>query len=137
MAKIISIRELVYDARGQKSGTINVEISNWAYDLNLGRYLAQVNDFVISAQGEGENTVETRELINSKQVTYQKEEIDQLFVLLGNEILLSDNFSEKMDQLISGALLFVTQQDPIYGSVAEDWITADEFENRKSAKTKQ
>jgi len=120
MAKIKSNVELVYDARNKKSGIVQIEISSWAYEPENNRYLVKVNDYVLEEiEVEGE-MVPAKKLIYSRQVVYSKTEIDGLFFMLQNPIELTESYSDEMDNLISMALLFVTQQDPVYG-VAENW----------------
>lgn len=120
MAKIKSNVELIYDARNKKQGFLLIEISKWSYEPNNGRYTAKVNDYVLKTiDAEGVPTI-SQQLISSKDVVYSKLQIDSLFSLLANPIELTESYSDEMDNLISMALLYVTQQDPVYG-VAENW----------------
>jgi len=120
MAKIKSNVELIYDARNKKSGFIQIEISNWAYEPNNGIYTAKVNDYVLKVFSIDNVPTTIKELISTKQVNYSKVQIDGLFYLLQNPIELTESYSDEMDNLISMALLYVTQQDPVYG-VSENW----------------
>ena len=121
MAKIQSTTPLIYDARKNASGIIRVEISVWQYELNNSRYVAVVNDFLVENVTEENETFERLTPISSKNVFYPKADIDALFYLLNNPILVTESYSSEMDDLISIALLHVTQTDPIYSSVAENW----------------
>ena len=121
MAKIQSTTPLIFDARKQASGIIRVEISDWRYEVNNNRYTAVVNDFLIESVTEENETFERLTPINSKNVVYPKADIDSLFFLLDNPIEMTESYSDEMDNLISMALLHVTQTDPIYGSAPENW----------------
>lgn len=118
MAKIRSTTELIYDSRNGNQGIIQLEINGWIFEPENSRYIAKVNDYVIS-QDEEQNEIKT--YINTKQVTYASAQIDGLFYLLQNPIELTESYTNEMDLLISMALLYVTQQDPIYGSTANQW----------------
>ena len=123
MAKIKSTVPLVYNSRKQTSGIIVVEISEWKYELKNNRYVAVVSDYLSEmkyVEGQPE-PMEQLTFLRSKNVFYPKEQIDALFFALNNPITGSESYSAEMDNLISMALLYVTQQDPIYGSMAENW----------------
>lgn len=120
MAKIKSNKVLTYDARNKKSGIIQIEISNWAFEPENNRYLAKVDDYVLEQiELEGVPT-NVKKLIYSRTVVYSKNQIDGLFYLLQNPIELTESYSDEMDNLIAMALLFITQQDPVYGE-SQDW----------------
>lgn len=121
MAKIQSTTPLIFDARKQASGIIRVEISDWRYEVNNNRYTAVVNDFLVENVTEDNETFERLTPINSKNVVYPKGDIDALFFLLKNPIEMTESYSDEMDNLISEALLFITKNDPIYGSQPENW----------------
>ena len=122
MAKIRSTTELIYDSRNGNQGIIQLEISNWSFSPEQSQYLAKVSDYVISSETIEEETIEVKKLINQKDVRYPSEQIDGLFYLLQNPIELTESYTAEMDSLISQALLYVTQQEPIYGSLSTDWI---------------
>lgn len=123
MAKIRSTNQLVYDARGINQGIIQLEISEWSFKPEISAYIAKVNDYVIQEEvDENQQTIEIKKIINTKMVSYQSAQIDGLFYLLQNPIELTESYTSEMDLLISQALLYVTQQDPVYGSSANDWV---------------
>ena len=126
MAKIRSTTELIYDSRNGNQGIIQLEIDGWEFKPTTNTYLAKVNDYVIEeieiVDEENNTTIqEVKKLINSKNLTYQSADIDGLFYLLQNPIELNESYTSEMDLLISMALLYVTQQSPIYGSNSNDW----------------
>ena len=122
MAKIRSTTELIYDSRNGNQGIIQLEISNWGFNPEQSQYLAKVSDYVITTETNEENeTFEVRRLINVKDVSYQSAQIDALFYLLQNPIGLTESYTSEMDNLIVQALLYVTQQDTVYGSNANNW----------------
>lgn len=121
MAKIKSTVPLVYNARKQTSGIIVVEISEWKYELKNNRYVAVVSDYLSEMVDIEGQLTEQLTYLRSKNVFYPKESIDTLFYTLNNPINVNESYSAEMDVLISMALLYVTQQDPIYGSTANDW----------------
>lgn len=126
MAKIRSTTELIYDSRNCNKGIIQLEIDGWEFKPTTNTYLAKVNDYVIEeieiVDEENNTTIqEVKKLINSKNLTYQSADIDGLFYLLQNPIELTESYTSEMDLLISMALLYVTQQSPIYGSTANQW----------------
>jgi hypothetical protein len=117
MAKIRSTTELIYDSRNGNQGIIQLEISNWSFNPETSTYNAKVSDFVISNEDE----TEVKRFISSKEVRYESQQIDALFYLLQNPIELTESYTSEMDILIAQALLYVTQQNPIYGSSANQW----------------
>ena len=126
MAKIRSTTELIYDSRNGYQGIIQLEIDGWEFKPTTNTYLAKVNDYVIEeieiVDEENNTTIqEVKKLINSKNLNYQSADIDGLFYLLQNPIELTESYTSEMDLLISIALLYVTQQSPIYGSTANQW----------------
>ena len=126
MAKIRSTTELIYDSRNGSQGIIQLEIDGWEYKPNTNTYLAKVNDYVIEeieiVDEENNTTIqEVKKLINSKNLNYQSTDIDELFYLLQNPIELTESYTSEMDLLVSMALLYVTQQSPIYGSTPNQW----------------
>ena len=126
MAKIRSTTELIYDSRNGSQGIIQLEIDGWEYKPTTNTYLAKVNDYVIEeieiVDEENNTTIqEVKKLINSKNLNYQSADIDSLFYLLQNPIELTESYTNEVDSLISMALLYVTQQVPIYGSTANQW----------------
>lgn len=126
MAKIRSTTELIYDSRNGNQGIIQLEIDGWEFKPATNTYLAKVNDYVIEeieiVDEENNTTIqEVKKLINSKNLNYQSADIDGLFYLLQNPIELNESYTSEMDLLISMALLYVTQQSPIYGSTANQW----------------
>lgn len=126
MAKIRSTTELIYDSRNGNQGIIQLEIDGWEFKPTTNTYLAKVNDYVIEeieiVDEENNTTIqEVKKLINSKNLNYQSADIDGLFYLLQNPIELTESYTSEMDLLISIALLYVTQQSPIYGSNSNDW----------------
>ena len=122
MAKIRSTTELIYDSRNGNQGIIQLEISNWSFNPEQSQYLAKVYDYVITTETNEENeTFEVRRLINVKDLSYQSAQIDVLFYLLQNPIELTESYTAEMDNLIAQALLYVTQQAPVYGSLSTDW----------------
>ena len=126
MAKIRSTTELIYDSRNRNQGIIQLEIDGWEFKPATNTYLAKVNDYVIEEieivdEENNTTTQEVKKLINSKNLNYQSADIDGLFYLLQNPIELTESYTSEMDLLISIALLYVTQQSPIYGSNSNDW----------------
>ena len=117
MAKIRSTTELIYDSRNGNQGIVQLEITNWSFNPEISSYTAKVSDFVISIEEE----IEVKKFISSKEVRYASEQIDGLFYLLQNPIELTESYTSEMDSLISQALLYVTQEQPIYGSLANQW----------------
>jgi hypothetical protein len=122
MAKIRSTKELIYDSRNGNTGIIQLEISNWSFNPEQSQYLAKVSDYLLTNEiDENEQVIEVRKLIGAKDVRYASAQIDGLFFLLQNPIELTESYTSEMDLLISQALLYVTQQEPIYGSESTDW----------------
>jgi hypothetical protein len=135
MAKIQSTTELLFNARTGKTGIIRIEIANWQYDVNNKIYTAIVNDFLVEPIEEDEVYFERLTPIASKNSIYPKEQIDALFLALQNPIEIEESYTEEMDFLISQALLYVTQSDPIYGSSASDWeIFGNPLERKSKSK---
>lgn len=125
MSKIRSNVPLVYNSRNQASGIIMIEIADWTYRMKLGKYVAKVTDYLVEITtvdiDGAPQEIEKLTIINTKEVMYTTEQINALYSALENPIELTEQYSDEMDNLISNALLYVTQQDPVYGSVAANW----------------
>jgi hypothetical protein len=112
---IKSTTELIYDARnGEKKAVIQIEIDGWI--VNKDTVIYTVNDYAI-----GQN--EAKQLINSKEVTYTVSQVNEMDLLVS----ASENFTglSKMEVewlKVKKALLLVTQQAPVYGSLANQWV---------------
>lgn len=121
MATIQSKKELIYNSRTGKQGTVRVEIANWQYDVKNKIYTAIVNDYLVETINEEEISFERLTQIESEAKVFPKEKIDALFLALQNPIEITESYTDEMDYLISQALLYVTQEDPIYLSEGSDW----------------
>lgn len=112
---IKSTIELNYDARnGEKQAVIEIEISTWV--TNPAGVTYTVNDYAVGA-----NNAKT--LINSKEVFYTTEQIDQLDGLITSTTDFTGLTRTEIEFLkVKKALLYVTQQAPVYGSIAANWI---------------
>lgn len=112
---IKSIVELIYDARNkEKQAIIQIEIDSWRVNHDTVTYT--VNDYAI-----GQN--EAKQLINSKEVTYTVDQINQMDVLVISAMNLTGLPKMEVEWLkIKKALLLVTQQSPVYGSTANQWV---------------
>lgn len=139
MSTIKSTKEMVYDARSNKSAMIEIEVQGWNFQPTSKSYSVNVVDYALAIIQEptypdGMNSpvvmkdVITRRHIAQKSVSFSKAEIDILFSSLGDSIDITESFSDELDKIITQALLLVTQQDPIYRvaetgqvSVASDW----------------
>lgn len=125
--KIKSKTPLIYDARKQLSGEITVELVGWSYSPQTKSYSANVMNYVKTLIAPEEDDVYDLQVIEQKTVIYGKEQIDQLFAALQNPIEVTESYTDEMDQLISTALLYVTQTDlcengtTIYGGQPSDW----------------
>ena len=125
MAKIKSTVQLNYDSRTGKVGIIQLEVNDWKYEPQNSRYIADVYDYLIEnievETETGLQTIERKTLIHNKKINYNSTDIDNLFYMLNNPIELTESYTLEMDNLISMALLYVTQQEPIYGSLFNEW----------------
>lgn len=126
MTKIRSKRELIYNIRNGNTGIIQLEIESWQFKPLENVYIATIHDYVIVNTElfgvDGSITYqEEKQLIDMKTIRYNSIDIDQLFYVLQNPIELTESYTSEMYQLISMALLYVTQQDPIYESISSDW----------------
>lgn len=123
MAKIRSNHSLIYDARDQKQGIVQLEVSNWNFDLTTKNYTAVVKDFLIEQEinEHSEEIFERKLLISVKNLVYSADEIDQLFENLGKEVTLDRPYSEQLNEIITDALLYVTVAEPPYNSNNQSW----------------
>lgn len=112
---IKSTTELNYDARhGGKHAVIEIEISSWL--TNQAGVIYTVNDYAV-----GEN--EAKQLINSKDVFYTSEQINQMDELISSTTDFTGLSRTEIEWLkVKKTLLYVTQQAPVYGSNAANWI---------------
>lgn len=148
MAKIRSKTKLKYDKRDQtKSAIIELEIINFNLNLKTNRFIIEVVDYALieldSAEIE-DNTAQSipnipnpivgddggdltpgksvyEKPINILNRKYAEVEINALFTAVGEPIEAQDNFSKKLKDLITKALLQTTIDKPIYGSLGSDW----------------
>lgn len=129
--KIRSTKELIYDSRNNEEAILEIEVTEWNYNALTGTYVVCVKDsiveMIIPEPIEGEESQEPYEVVkqfNVKTRAFSKEEIDGLFVALNSSVDLDAPYSEQLDDMISRALLLITQQTPIYGSEATDWVVS-------------
>ena len=142
MAKIRSTKKLKYDARDtSKEAIIELEVTGFKYLMN-GKYVITIKDTAIlekvvvipsqeasqitpfqSIPAIPETTIveELPSAIGLRSKTYTKDEIDQLFNSLGQDILSGESFTEEFELLITQSLLVITQLDPIYDTESSDW----------------
>jgi hypothetical protein len=111
---IKSTKELIYDARnGEKKAVIQIEIASWITNQDGVTYT--INDYAVFQDS-------SKQLINTKEVNYRPEQINEMALI----VISSSNFTglsrtEAEWLKVKIALLFVTQQLPVYGSTATDW----------------
>lgn len=112
---IKSTIELIYDARnGEKIAVIQIEITNWITNQNGVTYT--VNDYAV-----GEN--DAKMLINTKDVFYTSEQIDQMDALISSNTNFTGLSRTEIEWLkVKKVLHYVTQQAPVYGSIASNWV---------------
>jgi len=116
--KIRSTKELFYDSRNNKKAIIELEISNWNYNIKRKSYTATIIDSYVNTDNNG---VETLKNIDIKNKRYTVAEVNGLFQALSVSIDINTPYNDQMDSLLQNALLLVTKQEPIYGSEASDW----------------
>jgi hypothetical protein len=137
MAGIRSKVEMLYDARDDKSGMIEIEIQGWQYNALSKLYNTRVVDFIVTTQivpipgppGEPPTQQEqkVRTIISQQDAQYQKDRVDELFTEHGDPIDPSESLTDSMDEFLSAAFLAVTQLEPPYRhvdgtpSVGSDW----------------
>lgn len=113
-----------YTNRVPQLAIIEIAITEWKYEPIGQRYIATVEDYAVTTDDEQN---EAKQLINTKQVYYSVDEINNLFQYIGNPILVSDDFSDKLLSLIAMALMHVTCTDlnedgtTIYGLQPNEW----------------
>lgn len=123
--------------RSQETAIIEIAITDWRYEPLGERYVATVEDYAVLTDEEGN---ESKQLCNTKQVTYTNAQIDGLFQMIGNPILINESYSSELIKLISSALLRVTTTElfengkTIYGLEPSDWSINANYEKsiRKS-----
>lgn len=128
MDKIVrSTAPLTYDSRDQKQAVIALKISDWTREEKLNRFKAVVEDFIVTdvVDPQPGQPLKTYTPFNRKNVMYTNQEIDDLFNYIAMPIEIGDSYSDKQQELLANALLFVTQQTPIYGSTAVQWEIVD------------
>lgn len=117
--RIKSKTALIYDSRKQISDTIYTAINEWSYVPKSSIYTATSIDYV-KQNGE---FVE----IDQKVSQFTSAQVDGLFVLLQNPILLTESYTSELNVLLTKALLHQIKTDlndngkTIYGGNAVDW----------------
>lgn len=125
-----------YTNRVPQLAIIEIAITEWKYEPIGQRYIATVEDYAVTTDDEQN---ESKQLINTKQVYYSLEEINNLFQYIGNPILVSDDFSDKLLRLIASALMHVTCTDlnedgtTIYGIQPNEWMVNENYDTFKRA----
>lgn len=117
MSKIRSKKQALLNSRYSHFGIVQIEISEWNFDVNSNRYIATVQDYAI----EVVNDVESKRFINSKPMHFDKEQIDGLFTALGKPIVCDKSYTDQMKNVLCMALLIETQTRPIYQLTANDF----------------
>ncbi len=139
MAGIKSTKEMIYDARSNDFGMIEIEIQGWTYEPAYQRFSVRITDYVVASQISNmyipgvqmpiSYSYPVRNTITQKDIIYTKEQVDSVFTQLGNPIEIGESFTEETDKFISETLLMITQANPIYRdaetgmvSLPSDWI---------------
>lgn len=132
--KIRSKIALNYDSRSQKKDTIYITINRWTYNPVSLTYDALIFDYVrqeikqevLEGQPKRPSTYSFTE-INSKVKSYKLNEIDGLFAMLKNPILITESYSDEMNKLLITGLFIDTTTNlfsdgkTVYGGNASDW----------------
>lgn len=128
---IRSIKPAIFTMRSQETAIIEIAITDWRYEPMGERYVATVEDYAVINDDEG---IESKQLCNTKQVTYSNDEIDELFQMIGNPISIDESYSREVIKLIASALLYVTKNDifdngkTIYGLNPDEWVINSNYE---------
>lgn len=146
MATIKSLKKLKYDARDtSKEAVIKVKVEGFKYLMNQ-KYAVIIKDFAITEKEittqpnipvllqPGETfdeepiteIIEVETSIGLREKVYDKEKIDQLFNATSDGISKEESFTDNFEDLIAKSLLYITMDDPIYGSESSDWEIINE-----------
>lgn len=118
--KIKSKIPLTYESRAQLKDTIYLTISQWTYNPAMETYKALVVD-------EVKTDSTSYKVINVKEKSFLKAEVDGLFTALSNPITIGESYSGEMDVLLQLSLLIDTQTNlydggiTVYGGLPVDW----------------
>lgn len=132
--KIRSKIALNYDSRSQKKDTIYITINRWTYNPVSLTYDALIFDYI--RQEHKQNAIEGQPKqpssfsyveIDSKVKSYTLQEIDGLFAMLKNPILITESYSNEMNKLLITGLFIDTTTNvfedgrTVYGGSKDDW----------------
>lgn len=115
---------LNYSVRNVQKDTVYITIDNWNYDPIKQGYDATITDYIRNEKGY--------EIINQKNKFFESLKVNQIFKVLNNPILVTKNYTEEIERLLSKALLMETKMDlsedkkTIYGTFPETWILANQ-----------
>lgn len=112
---IKSIVELIYDARnGEKIAVIEIEVTIWVTNQEGVTYT--VNDYAVDANG-------AKQLIAAKDLYYTNDQLNQMDLLISSTTDFTGLSRTEIEWLkVKKALHYVTQQAPVYGSIANQWV---------------
>lgn len=104
----------VYNLRSGGTSRIYIEVTEELNDELNEKYIFNVQDYVLLTSGE-------KKIINSKPVEFTYQERDGLKALVVQQANLQGTESEINKILKPYALLYITQQDPLYNLTANDF----------------
>lgn len=108
---------------GTRKGYVFVTITIDERNASAGRRKLTVSDYEVVQKENpqpGERLVDYNKLEDNSRIR-TKAEIDQVFALLGKDILHTQSLEEQLDDLYADFILLDTQQKPIRDSKPEDW----------------
>lgn len=127
MKIIRSKTPVTYGDRKKKTGLIAIRTEiKWSEQSQ--RYLIDVHDceVVDRINPQPGEPLKNYPVFNTEQRVRTKEDVNQLFTYFGIDILAGqDDFTEKFSDLVVKSLLFDTQNNPVYGTTADDWEIVD------------
>lgn len=119
----------ITDRNGTRQAKIALYISGLNHQDEFGRYVAEVKDFAcVPVQnpqpGEPLNRYELLENAKRSKVRL-KDQIDTMFSYIGASITPDESFTDAFADLQAKSLLLETQQNPLYGTTADEWEIVD------------
>jgi len=106
--KLQSKQPISYNARNQSTGIIRICVSEWKLDLNIDKYYADVNDYLVENIQEDEYVFERLTALHNQSVSFDRNYIESL------------DFDD-VEDLLTFLLINKIENENYYGTSKEEW----------------
>ena len=133
----MSIVPLEFDARDERKGIVEIQVTSWNYVPQSKTYVITVVDYgitkIMAPTGgvlpDGTpvmEEIENREAIRTANVYYTVDQFNQKFAAVGKDIGSAGDFTEQFEDFLDEFMLFLAEESPKYGSTGNEWVKIPE-----------